>query len=120
MADCNLNSLSNPLRNPSLPLFRRDIGSKHRYADAFPHQNGFESPCDITFSGIDGVHMTAAAAHLEFTLHDLHQAPFLGINELLIQFLRLGDQESFSPLSFRIVLVAIEVSDVPGVIRIQK
>ena len=79
-----------------------------------------ESPCDIALSGINGVHVAAAAAHLQFCLHDLNQAPFLGVHELLIQILRLCNQESFPALRFGIVLVAIKVSDVPGVIRVEK
>ena len=69
---------------------------------------------------ITGVHVAAAAAHLEFRLHDLSEAPFLGVHEPLIQVFRLGDQESFPALRFGIVLVPIKISDVPGVIRVQK
>jgi len=92
----------------------------HCYADPFPRENALESPRDIALTGVDGVYVAAAAAHLQFSFHDLNQAPFLGVYELLIQILRLGDQESFPALSFRIVLVAIKISDVPGVIRIEK
>src|SRR5438270_13834407 len=36
MADRNLNSLSNPLCKPCLPLLGRHIGSEHRDAGPFP------------------------------------------------------------------------------------
>src|SRR6266567_6386829 len=49
-----------------------------------------ESSCDIALPRINGVYVAAAAAHLQFRLHDLNQAPFLGVHECLIQILRLG------------------------------
>jgi hypothetical protein len=62
--------------------------------------------------------VAAAAARLQFSLYDLNQAPLLGVYELLVQVLRLGDQESFPVLCCRIVLVAIKLSDIPGVVRV--
>jgi hypothetical protein len=119
MADRNLNSLAHLLCEPSPPPFGGHIGRQHRYADPFPRQNALQPPCDIALPGINGVHVAAAVTHLQFSPYDLNQPPFLGVHELLIQILRLGDQESFPALRFWIVLVPIKISDVPGVIRVR-
>ncbi|MGA7239465.1 MAG: hypothetical protein WBY44_27535 [Bryobacteraceae bacterium] len=57
---------------------------------------------------------------MQFGLYDLNQASFLGVHELLVQVLRLGDQESLPALSLGIIVVAIKIADVPRVIRIEK
>jgi hypothetical protein len=89
MADGNLHALSNPLRKPSLSVFRGHVGSEHGYSKPFPRKN--EPPRDVALPGMDGVYMATPAAQLGFRLHDLNQSSFFGIHEALIQVLGLCD-----------------------------
>ena len=114
VADRNLHSFSQSLRDPRLPLLRRHGGFQHGDANALARENVRQACSDVALLSISGEDVAAAAARLQFGLYDLDQSPFLGIHELLIQILRLGDQELFAALRYGIILVAIKIPDVPG------
>jgi hypothetical protein len=108
VADRYLHSLSQSLPKPSLPLFGWYVGRQHRHAHALSRENVRQPRGDIALSSIHCVHVAAAAARLQFGRYDFDEPSLLGIQELLIQILRLGNLESLPPLRFRIILVAIQ------------
>jgi len=119
VADHHLNAGMELPLVPSLPQFRSHFRGKDGNMDTFLSQDSLQAPCHIPFLGIDCVDL-----HLPATLKRgfdfLHQPPFLGVNEVLIQVRCGGDQKRLTTLRFGIEFPPDQVSEAEQPVRVSK